>query len=213
MLEKEAALLKRAEGSQVIGSKRKEVTASDEEGQQPSKKARGKQPGKYCRGATVKMEGANLCKRCVSTRQNCLVHLSRWVIFFTYYYYYFINNFLLYSRSLAYTRCIALKQWCILHTNPNPLAMIPTYDGVLSAIEKALQELVEEYWGVRKSLQDLVKSQERNIAQLERIGAMMERRWSSEGEVRKKESRDDAGGSKDGPRKIQEEGTLLSTFC
>jgi len=37
-------------------------------------------------------------------------------------------------------------------------AMIPTYGGVLSDIEKALQELVEEYRGVRKSLWDLVES-------------------------------------------------------
>ena len=30
--------------------------------------------------------------------------------------------------------------------------MIPTYGRVLSVIEKALQELVEEYQGARKSL-------------------------------------------------------------
>ena len=55
VLEEEATLLEGAEESQVMGSKRKEVTAGDEEGQQPSKKARGKQLGKYCGGATVKM--------------------------------------------------------------------------------------------------------------------------------------------------------------
>jgi len=54
--------------------------------------------------------------------------------------------------------------------------MIPTYDGILSAIEKALQELMKEYRGVGKSLWDLVKGQEKNMAQLERIGAAMERR-------------------------------------
>jgi len=54
--------------------------------------------------------------------------------------------------------------------------MIPTYGGVLSAIGKALQELVEEYRGVRKSLRDLVEGQEKNMAQLERIGATMEQR-------------------------------------
>ena len=52
--------------------------------------------------------------------------------------------------------------------------MIPTYGRVLSAIEKALQELMEEYQGVKQSLQDLVESQERNTAQLERIGTMVE---------------------------------------
>jgi len=55
VLEEEAALLEGAEGSQVMGSKHKNITARDEEEQQPSKKARGKQPGKYCRGAAVKM--------------------------------------------------------------------------------------------------------------------------------------------------------------
>jgi len=44
--------------------------------------------------------------------------------------------------------------------------MIPTYGGVLSAIEKALRELVKKYWGVGKSLWNLVEGQERNMAQL-----------------------------------------------
>ena len=77
MLEEEAALLEGAEGSQVTGSKYKEVAAGDEEVQCPSKKARGKQPEKYHRDAAMKMGGANPCKRCVSARQDCLVHLSR----------------------------------------------------------------------------------------------------------------------------------------
>ncbi len=42
--------------------------------------------------------------------------------------------------------------------------------------------------------------QERNTAQLERIGATMEQRWGSEEENKKKESRDDKEGSKDGLR-------------
>ena len=57
----------------------------------------------------------------------------------------FFNNFLLHSHSLACAGYIALKQWCVLHTNTNSPAMIPTYGGVLSAIEKILWELVEEY--------------------------------------------------------------------
>ena len=77
MLEKEAALLEGAEESQVTESKRKEVATRDEEEQWPSKKARGKQPGKYRGGATVKMGGSNICERCVCTRQDCLVHPSR----------------------------------------------------------------------------------------------------------------------------------------
>jgi len=77
VLEEEAALLEGTEGSQVMGSKCKEVATRDEEMQQPSKKARGKQPGKYCRDAAVKMGDANPYKRCVSTGQDCLVHFSR----------------------------------------------------------------------------------------------------------------------------------------
>jgi len=88
--------------------------------------------------------------------------------------------------------------------------MISTYGGVLSAIKKALQELVKEYQGVGKSLWDLVEGQERNTAQLERIGAIMEWRWGSEGENKKEESRGEEGGSKDGLGESQEEGTLLS---
>ena len=72
---------------------------------------------------------------------------------------------------------------------------------------------MEEYRGVRKSLWDLVEGQERNMAQLERIGATMEWRWSSEKESRKEESGDDVEGSKDGPGESQEEGTRLSASC
>ena len=88
--------------------------------------------------------------------------------------------------------------------------MIPTYGGVLSAIEKVLWELVEEYQGVRKSLQNLVEGQERNTAQLERIGAVMEWRWGSEEESG---NEDEEEGSEDSSRKSQEGGTLSSAFC
>jgi len=77
VLEEEADLLEGAERSQVAGSKCKEIVTGDEEEQWPSKKARGKQPGKYRRSAVVKMGGATLCKRCMCTRQDCLVHPSR----------------------------------------------------------------------------------------------------------------------------------------
>ena len=59
----------------------------------------------------------------------------------------------------------------------------------------------------------MVEGQERNTAQLERIGVTMEWRWSLEGEVRKEESGDDTEGSEDGPRESQKEKTPLSTFC
>ena len=90
--------------------------------------------------------------------------------------------------------------------------MIPTYGGVLSAIEKALQELVEKYQRVRKSLWDLVEGQERNTAQLERIGAVMEWRWRSE-EESGKENRDEEEGSKDGPGESQEGDTPSPASC
>ena len=60
---------------------------------------------------------------------------------------------------------------------------------------------------------NLVEGQERNMAQLERIGATMEWRWSSEEENGKEKSRDNAEGFEDGPREIQEEGTPLFTSC
>jgi len=91
--------------------------------------------------------------------------------------------------------------------------MIPTYGRVLSAIEKALQELMEEYQGAGRTLWDLVEGQERNMVQLERIGAMIKQRWSLEEEVGKEENRDNVEGSKDGSGESQEEGTLLSASC
>ena len=98
MLEEEAALLEEAEEFQVAGSKYKKVTTGDEKRQWPSKKAKGKQQEKYCRGAAVKMRGANLCEKCVSARQDCLVYPQGKYFYYTYYYY-FLNNFLLYSLS------------------------------------------------------------------------------------------------------------------
>ena len=68
ILEEEATLLEGAEGSQVMGYKCKK---------QFSKKARGKQLGKYHRGTAVKMGSANLCERCVYARQDCLIHFLR----------------------------------------------------------------------------------------------------------------------------------------
>ena len=62
ILEEEATLLEGVEGSQVIGSKCKEVTTGDKEEQQPSKKAREKQLGKYCRGAVVKIRVLTLVR-------------------------------------------------------------------------------------------------------------------------------------------------------
>ena len=88
--------------------------------------------------------------------------------------------------------------------------MIPTYGRVLSVIEKTLRELVEEYQGVRKSLQDLVEGQERNTAQLERFGAAMEQRWSLEEESG---NGDEEEGSEDGPGESQKGGTLSSAYC
>jgi len=91
--------------------------------------------------------------------------------------------------------------------------MIPTYGGVLSAIEKALWELVKEYQGVGKSLPDLVEGQKRNMAQLERIGAVMEWRWGSDRESGKEENEDEEEGFKEGPGESQEEWTPLSASC
>ena len=58
-----------------------------------------------------------------------------------------------------------------------------------------------------------MEGQERNTAQLERIGAVMEQRWSLKEEVRKEESGDNTGGSENGPRESQEEETPSSASC
>ena len=58
-----------------------------------------------------------------------------------------------------------------------------------------------------------MEGQKRNTAQLERIGAVMEQRWGSEGVVGKEESRNDAERSENGPGESEEEGTLLSASC
>ena len=91
--------------------------------------------------------------------------------------------------------------------------MILTYGRILSAIEKTLWELVEKYQGVWRLLWNLVEGQERNMVQLERIGAAMEWKWDLEREHRKAKSGDEEEGSKSGPGESQEKGTSLSAFC
>ena len=86
----------------------------------------------------------NPCERYVCTRQSCPVHNSRWVWKF-FISIIFVNLLHLYSCSLVYAGYIALKQQYISHTNTNSLAIIPTYSGILSAIEKVLQDLIKEY--------------------------------------------------------------------
>ena len=147
VLEEEATLLEGAEGSQIMGFKHKEVATRDEEGQQPSKKARGKQPGKYYRGATVKIEGSNPCKRCVYAGQDCLVYPLRWVIN-NYTYYYFLIIFFFIATPLLVLG--ALHSSSSVYPTPILILWPWSYGRVLSAIEKALQELVEEYRGVGK---------------------------------------------------------------
>jgi len=53
----------------------------------------------------------------------------------------------------------------------------------------------------------LVEGQEKNIAQLERIGTVIEQKWSSVG---KEKNRDDMKGSENSPGESQEKGTPLS---
>ena len=57
-----------------------------------------------------------------------------------------------------------------------------------------------------------MEGQERNTAQLERIGAAIEQRWGSE-EESGKENGDEEEGSEDGPRESQEGGTPSSASC
>ena len=55
-----------------------------------------------------------------------------------------------------------------------------------------------------------MEGQERNMAQLERIGAAMEQRWGLEKESG---NGDEEEGSEDGPGESQERGTPSSTSC
>jgi len=51
--------------------------------------------------------------------------------------------------------------------------MVLIYSRMLSAIDKILCDLVQEYQGMKKFLQNLVEDQKRNMAQLVRIGAVV----------------------------------------
>ena len=77
MLIEEVTLLEEAERFQVMGFKHKKIATRDEKEQQLFNKAKGRQQGKYCRNATVKMGSANPCERYISIRQDCLVHYIR----------------------------------------------------------------------------------------------------------------------------------------
>jgi len=58
-----------------------------------------------------------------------------------------------------------------------------------------------------------VENQERNTAQLERIGATMEWRWGLGEESEKEKNGGDKKGSKDDPRESQKERTPSSVSC
>ncbi len=58
-----------------------------------------------------------------------------------------------------------------------------------------------------------MEGQERNIAQLDRIGAAIEQRWGSEEESGREENGGDEKGSENGPRENQEEETPSSASC
>ena len=58
-----------------------------------------------------------------------------------------------------------------------------------------------------------MEGQERNTAQLERIGATIERRWGSEEENRKEENGDEKERSENSPGESQKGRTLLSASC
>ena len=75
ILVKNTAFLGSTEGSQIMGSKYKKITLGNKERQQLSKKAKGKQLGKYCRDTGIKIGGANFCKRYV---YGSVRHSSHW---------------------------------------------------------------------------------------------------------------------------------------
>ena len=113
--------------------------------------------------------------------------------------------------DIAYFQCNWFSGWSVpnkqyvFHYNSNSPAMIPTYGKILSVIEEILWDLVEEYQGIGKSLQDLVEGQKRNTAQLVRIEAVVEQKWSfkedtqDSNEKNKEKDGDNEEGSKNGP--------------
>ena len=58
-----------------------------------------------------------------------------------------------------------------------------------------------------------MEGQERNTAQLDRIGAAMEQRWGSEEESGREKNGGDEKGSENGPRENQKEETPSSASC
>ena len=81
MIVEDTTLLEGSEGSQVAESKHKKVTSGDEERYWPPKKAK----EKYYGDAIVKMGGANLCERCMSTRLSRLLTMDLTFIFVSYF--------------------------------------------------------------------------------------------------------------------------------
>ena len=77
--------------------------------------------------------------------------------------------------------------------------MTSIYSKVLSIVEKVLQDIVKEYKSIEKSLQNIMEDQNRNIAQLVRIGAVVEQRWGS-----KKDLQDDGEKSEDKENREEE---------
>ena len=77
MLVENTALLEDTERFQVMGPKHKKASPENDVNCQPSKKTKEKQPVRYQGDIRVKLRSANLCERCVYTRQDYLVHNSR----------------------------------------------------------------------------------------------------------------------------------------
>lgn len=94
--------------------------------------------------------------------------------------------------------------------------MIPIYSQVISAIKKVHQNLMEEYQGIGKFLQDLVEGQEKNIAQFSLIRAMVKQMQCFKEDIldndeENKEDGDNEEGFEESQREVEER-TLLSTF-
>ena len=77
VLVEDAILLEGMEGSQIMGTKYKEINLEDKKEWWPSKKAKKKQSEKYHGNVGVKMGDINHYERCMCTGQDCLVYNSR----------------------------------------------------------------------------------------------------------------------------------------
>ena len=129
------------------------------------------------------MGGSNPCKRCMCAGQDCLVHPSRWVIFYYTYYYFLIISFFI--ADLLYVPGASLSSSSVYPTpTPTPQLWSPLmvgswvplkkHSGSLWRSTKELGSPSGTWWrarrGIRPNWRELGLWWSRDEAQKERVG-------------------------------------------